>query len=222
MNETTLTPVDVLVVGMGPVGATIANLLGGYGVRTLVVDKATEIFRAPRAIALDSEALRILQLAGLEEGAFDAVAIPGVHMRSPLFGEYARIRSAGQIDGHPKLVTFFQPQLEAVLRERLAARAGVQVLTGVELLRFETLGDAVSVRLKLADGLTAHVQTRFLVGADGAGSAVRQTLGIGFGGRTFAQDWLVVDAKRVPDPIDEIEFICDHESRGTASALRLL
>jgi len=209
MNETTLTPVDVLVVGMGPVGATIANLLGRYGVRTLVVDKAIEIFRAPRAIALDNEALRILQLAGLEEGAFDTVAIPGVHMRSPLFGEYARIRSAGQIDGHPKLVTFFQPQLEAVMRERLAARAGVQLLTGVELLGFETLGDAVSVRLKLADGLTAHVQTRFLVGADGAGSAVRQTLGIGFGGRTFAQDWLVVDAKRVPDPIDDIEFICD-------------
>ena len=52
---------DVLIVGFGPVGATIANLLGSYGVRTLVVDKATEIFMAPRAIALDNEALRILQ-----------------------------------------------------------------------------------------------------------------------------------------------------------------
>ena len=209
MTETILPPVDVLVIGMGPVGATIGNLLGRYGVRTLIIDKATEIYQAPRAIALDNEALRILQMAGLEEGAIETVAIPCVHMRSPLFGEYARIRSAGQIDGHPKLVTFFQPQMEAVLRERLAARPGISTLTGVELLDFETTGDTVKVRLRLADGAMAWVQARFLVGADGAGSPVRQALGIPFGGRTFAQDWLVVDAKHVPDPITDIEFICD-------------
>ena len=209
MTEITLAPVDVLVVGMGPVGATIANLLGRYGVRTLVIDKATEIFQAPRAIALDNEALRILQMAGLEEGAVETVAIPSVRMRSPLFGEYARIRSAGQIDGHPKLVTFFQPQMEAVLRERLVARPGVEARTGVGLLGFETVGDTVNVQLQLADGATARVQARFLVGADGAASAVRQALGIAFGGRTFAQDWLVVDARHVPDPVADIEFICD-------------
>ena len=55
--------VDVLVVGYGPVGAAIAALLGRYGVRTLVVDKLPGIFMAPRAIALDNEALRVLQLA---------------------------------------------------------------------------------------------------------------------------------------------------------------
>jgi len=82
--------IDVLVCGLGPVGATLANLLGRHGVRTLVIDKDTEIFRAPRAIVLDNEALRILQMAGLEDGAFDTVAIPRVRMRSPLFGEFAR------------------------------------------------------------------------------------------------------------------------------------
>jgi 3-(3-hydroxy-phenyl)propionate hydroxylase len=209
MQEITLPAVDVLIVGYGPVGATLANLLGRYGVRTLVVDKATEIFKAPRAIALDNEALRILQMAGLEEGAIDTVAIPAVHMRSPLFGNYARIAAAGQIDGHPKLVTFYQPQLEAVLRERLAQFASVQAMTGVELLGFEPQAEGVAVTLKLADGTTARVTARFLVGADGANSKVRQDLGISFGGRTFAQDWLVVDAKRVPDPIRDIEFICD-------------
>lgn len=209
MQEINLPAVDVLIVGYGPVGATLANLLGRYGVRTLVVDKATEIFRAPRAIALDNEALRILQMAGLEEGAFDTIAIPAVHMRSPTFGEYARIAAAGQIDGHPKLVTFFQPQLEAVLRERLARYDKVQALTGVELLGFEPHADGVAVKLKLADGATARIAARFLVGADGANSKVRQDLGLGFGGRTFVQDWLVVDAKRVPNPIQDIEFICD-------------
>jgi 3-(3-hydroxy-phenyl)propionate hydroxylase len=209
MQEIQLPAVDVLIVGYGPVGATLANLLGRYGVRTLVVDKATEIFRAPRAIALDNEALRILQMAGLEEGAFDTVAIPAVHMRSPLFGNYARIAAAGQIDGHPKLVTFYQPQLEAVLRERLDRYDSVQAMTGVELLGFEPQAEGVALRLKLGDGTTARVSARFLVGADGANSKVRQDLGLGFGGRTFAQDWLVVDAQRVPNPIRDIEFICD-------------
>ena len=109
---------DVLVVGYGPVGAAVANLLGRYGVRVLVVDKARDIFMAPRAIALDNEALRVLQLAGLEEGDFDTVAIPYVRMLSPLLGEFGRINTLGQIDGHPKLVTFYQPELEAALRRR--------------------------------------------------------------------------------------------------------
>jgi 3-(3-hydroxy-phenyl)propionate hydroxylase len=209
MQEIQLPAVHVIVIGLGPVGAAIGNLLGRYGVRTLLVDKATEIFRAPRAIALDNEALRILQMAGLEEGAFDTIAIPAVHMRSPLFGEYARIASAGSIDGHPKLVTFFQPQLEAVLRERLHAYPHVQTMTGVELLGFEQQAGGVNVRLRLADGQEACVQAAYLVGADGACSKVRQDLGFDFSGRTFAQDWLVVDAKRVPNPIQDIEFICD-------------
>jgi 3-(3-hydroxy-phenyl)propionate hydroxylase len=97
--------VEVVVVGFGPVGATIANLLGQYGVRTLVVDRATDILMIPRAIALDNEALRILQLAGLGAGAFDTVAIPFVRMRSPYIGEFAQLNTAGVLDGHPKLAS---------------------------------------------------------------------------------------------------------------------
>jgi 3-(3-hydroxy-phenyl)propionate hydroxylase len=49
------TEVDVLIVGYGPVGATLACRLGRDGVRTLVVDKSAQIFTAPRAILLDNE-----------------------------------------------------------------------------------------------------------------------------------------------------------------------
>ncbi|HET9693021.1 MAG TPA: FAD-dependent monooxygenase, partial [Steroidobacteraceae bacterium] len=106
------TRTDVLVVGMGPAGAALATLLGRYGVATVVVDKAPGIFCAPRAIALDNEALRVLQMCGLEEGAFETVAIPDVRMHSPYFGQYSRAITAGSIDGHPRLVTFHQPELE--------------------------------------------------------------------------------------------------------------
>jgi 3-(3-hydroxy-phenyl)propionate hydroxylase len=200
---------DVLIVGFGPVGATIANLLGIYGVRTLVIDKATEIFMAPRAIALDNEALRILQLAGLPEDAFERIAIPCVRMRSPYFGEFARINSGGDSDGHPKLVTFYQPELERALRDRVAAYGCVRTALGVELIDFTQDADRVTARLRGADGESFAVSVKYLIGADGAGSRVRALIGQEFKGSTYAQDWLIVDAKHVPRPIDHIEFLCD-------------
>jgi 3-(3-hydroxy-phenyl)propionate hydroxylase len=209
MNTVFPDVVDVLLVGMGPVGAAAANLLGRYGVRTLVIDKAEDVFMAPRAIVLDNEALRILQTAGLEDGAFETLAIDKVQMHSPLFGKYARANIGGAIDGHPRIVTFYQPELEQALRARIAAYPCVQVALGVELADFVQDADEVQATLRKADGSTASVRARFLVGADGASSFVRRHAGLEFGGKTFTQDWLVVDATNVPNPIDHIEFICD-------------
>lgn len=201
--------VEVLLVGLGPVGAAAANLLGRYGVRTLAIDKAHDVFTMPRAIALDNEALRILQMAGLEEGAFATHAISKVQMHSPLFGRYARANTAGDQDGHPRLVTFYQPELERILRTRLALYPCVQTALGTELVDFSETADAVEATLRQADGTIATVRARYLVGVDGAGSPVRHRIGLGFDGQTFCEDWLVVDAIGVPDPIDHVEFICD-------------
>lgn len=201
--------VDVLIVGMGPVGATAANLLGRYGISTLIIDKASELFTAPRAIALDNEALRILQMAGLEDGAFSTQAIAKVQMHSPLFGAYARANTAGHIDGHPRLVTFYQPELESVLRERLSRYPSVQCALATELLDFNEDQYGITATLRQADGQPIPVSAQFMIGSDGASSAVRRIAGLEFAGRSFTQDWLVVDALNVPEPIDHVEFICD-------------
>ncbi|MBV8503323.1 MAG: bifunctional 3-(3-hydroxy-phenyl)propionate/3-hydroxycinnamic acid hydroxylase [Paucibacter sp.] len=200
---------EVLLVGLGPVGAALANLLGRYGVHVLAIDKAPAIFEKPRAIALDNEALRILQMVGVRDGEFETVAIPQVQYHSPLFGKFARINSAGIIDGHPALVTFYQPELEQLLRSKLAQYQHVQTRLGVELEGFDDDGQFVHARLKDAAGKAIQVRARYMVGADGAASLVRRTLGLDFEGRTFQQDWLIVDAFDVPSPIDHVEFICD-------------
>jgi 3-(3-hydroxy-phenyl)propionate hydroxylase len=202
--------VDVLLVGCGPVGATIANLLARHGVNVMVVDRSTEVFMAPRAIALDNEALRILQLAGVAESDFETIAIPYVRMRSPMLGLFGRVNSLGSLDGHPKLVTFYQPDLERCLRARLATYDCAHVALGVELKSFTQELDHVLASLDLGHGRTHVVRARYLVGADGANSLVRQLIGQEFKGKTFAEDWLIVDARNVPRPIDHIEFICDH------------
>ncbi len=209
MEQTIPANVDVLIAGMGPVGAAAANLLGRYGLRVLVIDEAREIFVAPRAIVLCNEALRILQMAGLEDGAFATCAIAEVQMHSPLFGRYARANTAGQIDGHPKLVTFYQPELERVLRARLRQYPSVHTALGTKLGAFTQDDRGVHATLRQADGTLAAVQARFMIGADGASSFVRRQLGLEFDGKTFTQDWLVVDVLNAPVPIEHIEFTCD-------------
>jgi len=202
--------VDVLVVGNGPVGATIAALLGRYGVTTLVLDKLHEIVLMPRAIALDNEALRILQLAGLSEDAFEKIVIPEVKMHSPVLGQFGRANTEGCIDGHPKLVTFYQPDLERAMRGQVSRLKSVTSLGGFELETLVEEADCVVATVRDQNGHSHSVRAQYLIGADGASSRVRALIGQEFEGQTYAEDWLIVDAKnRHQSAIDHIEFICD-------------
>lgn len=202
--------IDVLVVGYGPVGAAVAALLGRYGVQTLVIDKAKDILMMPRAIALDNEALRILQMAGLTDRCFDRLGIQEVRMHCPVMGEYGRINTAGSIDGHPKLVTFYQPELEAALRKQVGKFNNVSVYCGLELDDLQQTHAGVKAFLKDDNGIRHQVFARYVIGADGASSKVRSLNNMEFDGQTYTQDWLIVDARRRnTQAIDHVEFICD-------------
>lgn len=202
--------VEVLIVGLGPVGAAIANLLARYGVNVLAIDKAQGIFMAPRAIALDNEALRILQMAGVSEDDFEKVAIPYVRMRSPQLGEFARANTTGTLDGHPKLVTFYQPDLERCLRDKLRTYPNAGVGLGVALQDLAQQENGVVATVVDGNGQISRIHATYVIGADGASSQVRKLIGQDFHGKTYAEDWLVVDALQAPTPIDHVEFICDY------------
>ncbi len=203
--------VDVLIIGNGPVGATLATLLGRYGVQTLVLDKAHDILLMPRAIALDNEALRILQLAGLSEDAFDKIVIPEVRMHCPMVGQFGRANTSGSLDGHPKLVTFYQPDLERTMRAQHQRFDNVTSLGGFELETLHQDAGGVVASLRAEDGGQHQVRARYLVGADGASSRVRSLIGQDFDGQSYSEDWLIVDAaEREQQAIDHVEFICDH------------
>jgi 3-(3-hydroxy-phenyl)propionate hydroxylase len=107
------------------------------------------------------------------------------------------------------LVTFYQPELEHLLRAKIAAQATVRTRLGNELEALRDDGEFVHAQLKDADGRPWQARARFVVGCDGANSLVRRLLGLEFEGHTFTQDWLIVDALDVPNPVDHIEFICD-------------
>ncbi len=202
--------IDVLIVGYGPVGAALAALLGRYGVRAQVIDKLNDVVLLPRAIALDNEALRILQMAGLDDQSFDRVGIQEVRMRCPYLGEFGRVNTRGTIDGHPKLVTFYQPDLEHALRQQVAAAETVRVTTEIELLDLQQYAQGVAATVRDSRGQQQTLLARYLVGADGARSVVRGLIGQSFEGETYAEDWLIVDAHHREKPtVDHVEFICD-------------
>lgn len=202
--------VDLLVIGYGPVGAALAALLGRYGAQALVIDKATDILLMPRAIALDNEALRILQMVGLTDSCFARIGIQEVKMHCPILGEYGRVNTAGSIDGHPKLVTFYQPELEQALRKKVDSYDNITVRCGWELEDLQQLDNGVTAIFRSAKGELKQVTARYLVGADGASSKVRNLINQDFEGQTYTQDWLIVDAvKRGQQAIDHVEFICD-------------
>lgn len=206
---------DVLIVGAGPVGVTLAALCGRLQLRTLVIDKLPSIQMQPRAMALDNEALRILQLAGLDDASFSRFVVPQVRLHSTPFGQFARMNTGGNIDGHPMLISFFQPELERALIDSLGCYPTVQLIRPAEWVRTtEEKGDCL-VTLRPTEGGEHFVHAKFVIGADGASSPVRHSLAMGFKGSSYQEDWLVVDALNVDKDFAHVEFSCDPQ-RPTA------
>ena len=99
--------VDVLVVGAGPVGLTLANLLGVHGVKALVVEKNERLEGEPRAVTLDDESLRTLQGAGLSQAVLGEVVLGyGVRYFAWNGKPLAAIQPTRQEYGYPKRNAF--------------------------------------------------------------------------------------------------------------------
>jgi 3-(3-hydroxy-phenyl)propionate hydroxylase len=189
---------DVIVVGFGPSGAVAAGLLGQAGVRTLCIDRATQVYDKPRAIAVDHEIMRVFQGLGVADRVMEHVA---VFPPSEFYGADGRLIK--RIDtvpppyplGYTPTMVFTQPPVEAILREHAASYSCVEVTLGTMLVDFSEVGDAVEVDLRSDNGESRRVTCSWLIGCDGASSTVRTQLGIPYEDLEFDEPWLVVDMK---------------------------
>jgi len=209
MNSPQTLTVDVLIVGAGPVGLTLANLLGQYGIQTLIIERNANTVAEPRAVTLDDESLRTMQNAGLGPQVIQDVVLGyGVQYFSWRGKPLASILPTRQEYGYPKRNAFRQPLLEGTLRSGLQRFAQVQTRFLHELLEWDARSDGVHCRVRAPEG-ELHVQARWMVGCDGGRSRVRERCGISLKGATYAERWLIVDMEQRNTPLRHTRTYCD-------------
>ncbi|MFD6895622.1 bifunctional 3-(3-hydroxy-phenyl)propionate/3-hydroxycinnamic acid hydroxylase [Rhodococcus sp. NPDC060086] len=190
--------VDVLIVGAGPVGLTLANILGARGLRVLIAEERDVLIDYPRGVGLDDESMRAFQGIGLAEHV-EQHLIPNQILRfvngsGELLAEMAP--SQAQF-GWPRRNGFVQPLVDAELLEGLGRFDSVEVCWSAPMQSMRDDGDGVVVEL-LDGGVSREVRAHYVVGCDGGRSRTRHILGTAFDGVTSSTRWLVVDLAHDP------------------------
>ncbi|WP_206789674.1 bifunctional 3-(3-hydroxy-phenyl)propionate/3-hydroxycinnamic acid hydroxylase [Amycolatopsis sp. MtRt-6] len=185
---------DVIVVGAGPVGMTAAALLAARGVSVIVLEAQAEPVAEPKAISIDDESLRTYQDAGIADRIM-RIAVPGTG--TVYFGHDGRrlFQASGPAPyrlGFPFKNPFAQPELEQVLRTVLTENPHVDLRFGARVVNVTQDRRRVCAVTEVA-GIARSVRARYLIAADGGRSTVRTLLGIDMTGRSYQDNWLVVD-----------------------------
>ncbi|MFL6119729.1 bifunctional 3-(3-hydroxy-phenyl)propionate/3-hydroxycinnamic acid hydroxylase [Actinophytocola sp.] len=196
-----MTDADVVVVGNGPVGATLSVLLAQRGWRVLVLERRARPYTLPRATSFDGETARLLAAAGIgPELAGITVPANGYQWQTAAGEALLDIEftTAGPY-GWPDANTMHQPALEELLAARAAALPGVTVLRGhevVDIVDGTADGDEqVAVTATTADEETRVFTARWVVGCDGANSFVRDHLDVPVTDLGFSYEWLLCDVE---------------------------
>lgn len=204
---------QVVVVGAGPTGLTLANLLVRYGVDVLLIERNESTVQEPRAVSIDDESLRTMQAIGVVGDVVSHVVLGyGSDYFTPGGSCFLRVRPTSKEYGYPKRSAFRQPVFERQLREYFslhAAETRSEARFSTELVDFRQDQDAVQLVLRGPDSGLANISTQYLAACDGARSFVRERLGIGLSGSTFRERWLILDLEETRDATRDTKVFCD-------------
>lgn len=208
--------VDVAIVGYGPVGATLANLLCVAGLSVAVIERHTGPYSLPRATHIDGEAMRVFQAVGLAE---EVATTLGLHPRMQFTDAHGRLlldwirQTQPGPTGWRDSNRCHQPDLEQILRRGLGRFPGHQVFLGCELDDIREEENRIVARhTRVADGVRGEVHARYIIGCDGANSRVRELIGSPMSALAEPAQWLVADLllnEPVPTLTPGTVQICD-------------
>jgi 2-polyprenyl-6-methoxyphenol hydroxylase-like FAD-dependent oxidoreductase len=187
---------DVVVVGAGPVGLTLAIDLGRRGARTLLIEKDPTTKQYPKMDRSNARTMEFYRRIGIADrvralgypadASMDVFIVtrlcdpPMARLHYPSVAEH-RAKIAACVDGSEPLEPYqlvSQNDLEPLLKEVAESTPNVTVRFGCELTDFVQDGTGVSVSVRSLDGTQQAIRASYLVGCDGGKSTVRKSLGI--------------------------------------------
>ncbi len=195
---------DIAIVGYGPVGQTLAILLGRRGWSVAVFERWPELYPRPRAVHYDDEIARLFQRIGIAE-ELSAITEPATSYEwQNADGETLLLldRSAPGPSGWPAATMFTQPELERLLDRTAKGVRAVAVHQGWEVSEISDRGSEVALTVRrgerqgdrwVASGEERIVEASYLIGCDGARSLVRERMGTAVEDLGFAYEWLIAD-----------------------------
>src|SRR5262245_19825753 len=198
MNSTT----DVLIAGAGPTGLTLAAQLSRFGTPFRIIDRLPDRAQESRALGVQARTLEILQHLGIGDELVargNKSAAVTMHVEGRVAPRVSLSDFAARDTRYPYILFVSQVETEGLLAQHLAAR-GVTIERGTELAQFSEGASGVSCELRNAAGQLERVDVRYLVGCDGAHSAVRKGAGIPFEGEAYLQDFMLGDIEVEASP----------------------
>jgi 2-polyprenyl-6-methoxyphenol hydroxylase-like FAD-dependent oxidoreductase len=188
---------DVLIVGAGPTGLSLACQLVRYGIDFVIIEKNPGVTVYSKAIGVQARTLEIYEQLGVVSQAIDRGQIAGkinILTDGKIRGGVDLSAMGVGLSPYPYLFILDQSKNEQLLYEYLQSHHQ-QVQWQTELEHFTQDEQGVTARVKTADGRSETIGAKYLVGCDGAKSPVRHALGLTFEGSTFERLFYVSDAQ---------------------------
>ncbi len=189
---------DVIIVGLGPTGGTLANLFALNGFSVLILEREKSFYPLPRAVHFDDEVMRVFETIGITNDFLKYTIINKgtkfVNSKGKIILDWPRPRKI-TINGWYPSYRFNQPDLERQLRKKLKKYKKVKILQNSEVVKIKNTKDKILYEIK----------SKYVVGCDGANSIIRKEIKTKMDNLGFTQKWVVVDLilrknkKNLPD-----------------------